>query len=128
MTTPTTTDPVPTCDECGIAVDALDGVATDAGLVFCGNYRGNGCGDRYLALGEWAKGLNRTSALAALDAYVTTLYESPEIQTDTEDAIVDLIADLLYLADHYRTEGYGDVTATAEAILARVANYRAEGI
>ena len=32
-----------TCAECGGAVSAVDGVATDAGLAFCGDYYGNGC-------------------------------------------------------------------------------------
>ena len=36
------------CDECGTLISALDGVATDTGLAFCGSFRGNGCGDRFL--------------------------------------------------------------------------------
>lgn len=39
------------CDECCVLVSALDGVATDAGLAFCGSVRGNGCADRLLAEG-----------------------------------------------------------------------------
>ena len=39
------------CDECCGLVSALDGVATDAGLVFCGSFRGNGCADRLIAEG-----------------------------------------------------------------------------
>jgi hypothetical protein len=40
------------CDECCGLVSADDGVATDAGLVFCGSLRGNGCGDRLIAEGR----------------------------------------------------------------------------
>ena len=40
-------EPVVLCDACGIVVDAMDGVTDDC-LVFCGNYRGNGCGEKYL--------------------------------------------------------------------------------
>lgn len=40
------------CDECGTLISALDGVATDAGLAFCGSMRGNGCADRLLAEGN----------------------------------------------------------------------------
>ena len=40
------------CDECCGLVSALDGVATDAGLVFCGSFRGNGCADRLIAEGR----------------------------------------------------------------------------
>ena len=43
------------CDSCGIFCSSLDAVATDVGLVFCGNVRGNGCADKwywYLLEGE----------------------------------------------------------------------------
>ena len=40
------------CDECCGLVSADDGVATDAGLAFCGSLRGNGCGDRLIAEGR----------------------------------------------------------------------------
>lgn len=35
------------CAECGRPVDATDGVSVN-GLPFCGNYYGDGCGDRVL--------------------------------------------------------------------------------
>jgi hypothetical protein len=40
------------CDECCGLVSGDDGVATDAGLAFCGSLRGNGCGDRLIAEGR----------------------------------------------------------------------------
>ena len=71
---------------------------------------------------------NRLAAIDAIDAYVGALYAAPEMETDTETAIVDLITDLLYLADLYRTEEYGIVTDTTEQILERVAAFREQGI
>lgn len=40
------------CDECACLISALDGIATDSGLAFCGSFRGNGCGDRLIAEGK----------------------------------------------------------------------------
>lgn len=40
------------CDECAHLISAIDGVATDAGLAFCGSFRGNGCADRLIAEGR----------------------------------------------------------------------------
>ena len=33
------------CACCGGPCDAIDAVATDAGLAFCGSFRGRGCAD-----------------------------------------------------------------------------------
>jgi len=35
------------CDFCGLPVDSLDGV-TDGFAVGCGNFRGNGCGEKHI--------------------------------------------------------------------------------
>lgn len=74
------------------------------------------------------KDKNRFAAIDAIDAYVNRLYHSPEMDTTTQIAIVDLVTDLLNLADHYRTEGYGDVDLTAEQIITLAKHYRAVGI
>jgi hypothetical protein len=36
----------PRCDDCGGPCDAVDAVADDFGLAFCGSVYGNGCADR----------------------------------------------------------------------------------
>lgn len=43
-------DNVLLCEECGIEVDALDGVSVDGFFALCGSYTGNGCGDRYYGI------------------------------------------------------------------------------
>lgn len=51
----------------------------------------------------------RLATIAAIDAYVAHRYVSPEVETDTEQAILDLVCDLFDLANDYQEEGVVEV-------------------